>query len=464
MRDLLFAACWLVLLPVSLGSAYIGVLIWMWVAIFSPNDLLFGFMADVPFNKVIAVSTFGVLMFGPEKKDFYLDKTVVLLILLALLGTVSAFNSFVDVPDGWTLYSKLLKELTLTFLIMGLMSTRYRIHMAVFTICIAFGFEAVVEAGEYIVSAGTHKVLGVPSVGDNNSLAVEMLMSIPLLWYLNQYSAAKYTKIALIGVLVLSVVTVVATFSRGGFIGLLVLGLFFVAKSKNKIGGLVAVGVVGAVMVASVPSDYSSRLNTMDDLSDDMSFSGRINAWKISTAEALDSPLFGAGFHAVQRPEVWQHYRPAAEQMTIVETPPIGIVPHAAHSIYFEVLGDLGFVGLILFVSVIAVALSSTRAIKRLTRRRPNLSWAADLAQMMQISLIVYVVTAAALSMAYWEGFYIYVALVSRLHRTVQVAIKDETSRDVPRAATRATARAAARPAPVGVRRSAVRPSDVAPG
>jgi probable O-glycosylation ligase (exosortase A-associated) len=432
MRDAAFALCWLMLLPISLYSAYIGVLIWIWVAIFSPNDLLFGFMRDVAFNKVIAVVTFGVLIFSQEKKDFYVDKIVVALLLFALVGTVSALGSFVDTDDGWTLYFKLLKELTLAFLILGVITSRFRMHMAVFTMCIAFGYEGVVESAGYVLTAGGHKITGMASVGDNNSLAVEILMSIPLLWYLFQYSAAKYMRTVLGIVTAMSIVTVIVTFSRGGFIGLIVLGLFMVARSRNKFGGFLMVATVGTLLYAFAPANYSDRVNSIDDINADSSVLARVNAWKVSLAVALDNPLTGGGFHAVQRVEVWSRYKPAAEAITFPETPPIDNFARAAHSIYFEVLGDLGFTGLFVFGLIILFALRNTSQVRKLARLHPSQAWAGDLAQMMQISIILYCVCGAALSMAYWEGFYIFVALTSRLQRTVLQAIAAEEAGETP--------------------------------
>ena len=62
MRDLMFATVWLVGLPLSLVSANSGLLLWIWVALLSPGELLYGFMAGVPFNKLVALTTFGAVV------------------------------------------------------------------------------------------------------------------------------------------------------------------------------------------------------------------------------------------------------------------------------------------------------------------------------------------------------------------------------------------------------------------
>ena len=114
-------------------------------------------------------------------------------------------------------------------------------------------------------------------------------------------------------------------------------------------------------------------------------------AWKEATYIAIDHFPFGAGFYAPQRPEIFHSYFPYA-------------IPHAAHSIYFQVLGEHGFVGLALYLAVLVLALRNASIILRQTRNRPELEWAHDLANMMQIALIGYYVGGAALSMAYFDA------------------------------------------------------------
>ena len=235
MRDAAFALVWLALLPLAFASAYIGVLLWIWVAMLSPNDQLYGFLAGVPFNKIVAVIALGLIVAGKGKRDLYLDGTGVLLVLFAVAATVSWYGGIVSVPNATDLYQKVLKELVLAFAAMAVFTTRRRIHLAILMVAIAFGFFAVTEGLIFLLTAGGHKVLGVPSVGDNNSLATALLMVIPMLAYLARQSAVRAVRIALWATLGLSVVTVVATYSRGGFVGLMVLGLFMVLNSRNKV-------------------------------------------------------------------------------------------------------------------------------------------------------------------------------------------------------------------------------------
>ena len=419
MRDLSFALIWLVLLPATFVAPYVGVELWIWIALLSPNELLYGAIAQIPFNKIIAIATLFMVVASREKKDFYVDKTTVILGLFAVVGSISWMTALSSTPITDDLYLKLLKEIVLAITIMAVMTTRSRIHLTIFIVVISMGFTGVKEGLIYALTVGGHKVLGTGAVGDNNSLAAAILMIVPLEYYLYSYSKVRLVRIGMVAALVLSVLAVVATGSRGGFLGLVVLGMFSIKNSRNKAAGILLVALLSGIIYFTAPDAWFNRVHTIDEAGSDGSFMGRVTAWKISWLIAMDRPLFGGGFHAVQQWPVWNAMVPRLDALSFIATPPLDGYPHAAHSVWFEVLGDLGFVGLAVFMAMLAMMVWDLRYIYRRTRRNPSMQWAGDLARMLQISLATYAVTASALSMGYFELVYMLVAIVSRLRRIV---------------------------------------------
>lgn len=441
MRDAWFALTWLLLLPMTVMSAYVGVLLWIWVALMSPGEVLYGIMAGVPFNRIVTITTLVSMPFNMEKKDFYIDGLAASLLLLGLAATFSWLSAIVPGTDSNDLYQKLLKEIVLFLAITTVMVTRQRIHLVVIVIVLSIGFFSVKEGLIFALTAGGHKIIGTGAIGDNNSLATAILMTIPLLYYLYRYSAVKAVRVCFILALMLSVIATVGTYSRGGFIGMIVVGLFMLRNNSNKFATTLLVITAGIVVYSLAPESWFERLSTINSVSDDGSFMGRVVAWKMSVLVALDHPFTGGGPHAIHRQLVWTTYRPYLHVLNFITTPPADDFPHAAHSIWFEILGDLGFPGLVLFLVVLAVAFWKCRSIIRMARNQPSLVWAADLARMLQISLIVYAITGSALSLGYFELYYILLALVSRLSRTVQQTLREQ---DVP-----ATARMFERSPPI---------------
>ena len=76
---------------------------------------------------------------------------------------------------------------------------------------------------------------------------------------------------------------------------------------------------------------------------------------------------------------------------------------HDVHSIYFQALGEHGFVGLALFLLLWAFTWRTASKIARIAKRTPNLKRLADLTLMVQTSLIGYAVGGAFLGLAYFD-------------------------------------------------------------
>ena len=445
MRDVAFFLIWMVLFPISFWSAHIGVLLWIWTALIAPGELLYGFMSSLPYNKIIAVITFGTLLFNQEKKRFYADSTIILLVLFGLSASVSTFTAIIPSHDGQFLYEKLLKILVLAGVVSGIMWSRWRLHTAVLVICLAFGFDGMNDGLKYLLSGGGHKIVGKYSLGDNNHLALALLMTIPLVFYCYKQSSEKISKLAFLAVIAFCVITVIGSYSRGGFIGLVVMAFMFLKNSKQKAASFSLIGLAVLLVLALAPATYFSRVDTINAVGEDNSFLGRVIAWKISTLIALERP-FGGGMHAVQLYPVWNHYAGnIGSVLSFIETSPAGETPKAAHSIYFEVLGDLGFVGLSLFLALIAVGFRNASLLKRYARQDPRQQWAGDLGAAIQISLVVYCVSGGAVSMGYFETFYVLLILLSRARRSVEETMAEKA----PPAPSRRTGRmlSASRPA-----------------
>jgi probable O-glycosylation ligase (exosortase A-associated) len=85
----------------------------------------------------------------------------------------------------------------------------------------------------------------------------------------------------------------------------------------------------------------------------------------------------------------------------------------AAHSIYFQVLGHHGFVGLSLFLGIWISTIWMTSKIRKESRGVPQAQWCFDLASMCQVALVGYAVGGAFLSLAYFDLPYNIVVAVS---------------------------------------------------
>ena len=115
---------------------------------------------------------------------------------------------------------------------------------------------------------------------------------------------------------------------------------------------------------------------------------------------ANDRPLIGGGFE-LYRLEVFEKYAPD----------PLDV--HSAHSIYFQMLGENGYVSLALFLAIGLVAWNTANRVIRRSRLHPDSAWAGSLAQAIKVSLIGYAVGGAFINIGYWEiQYYEIIALM----------------------------------------------------
>ena len=300
---------------------------------------------------------------------------------------------------------------------------RLQIHAMVIVICLGMGIHGSLEGLKYINSGGSHKVYAPASIGDNNYLAMATLMVMPLLVYLVRYSEALMIRIAFAGAFLTCLGGVVATSSRGGLVGLAVLAGFLVLHSRRKLLTLMAMLALVAAVLALTPAQWTERMDTIGAAQQDDSFMSRVSSWKLHTIMALERPLVGGGYSALENWAVFDIYKQKFHQLDGIFPSPEPTIAYAAHSVYFEALGDLGFPGLFLFLAILATGFRNVGRILRATRGDPSLLWAYDLAVLFRLGLVVFMVCGALLSAAYFELLYIMLTQVSVLRHHLEEAV-----------------------------------------
>jgi len=201
-----------------------------------------------------------------------------------------------------------------------------------------------------------------------------------------------------------------------------VMAVFYAIKSRAGLIPLVLGGLVVLALPSLVPASWFERMSTINTYGQDSSFEGRVEAWRTSFTIAK-ARITGGGFSSVNLNDVAASF----------PTPGGLTAGRAAHSIYFEVLGDHGFIGLTIFLMLIAAAWYNTATTLSFAKSKPELDWAVKLARMMQVSIIGFVTGGALLSMAYYDGFLIIVALTVALLLVVKKPLtQDALGRTVP--------------------------------
>lgn len=280
--------------------------------------------------------------------------------------------------------------------------------MFIWAIVLSLGFYGVKGGIFTIAHGGVYRVQGPPGtfIGGNNELALALVMTIPLMRYLQLHEQHRLVELGLSGAMLLTAVAAVGSQSRGALVALALTGLIFWFKSRKKIATALFVLVAGGVALSMMPPQWFERMQTIKTYQDDRSAMGRINQWGQAINIANDR-FVGGGFETWQRP-VCQQYAPNPHDCRDV------------HSIYFEVLGEHGYLGLACFLGLIFLTWRKCGSIIRAAKRDTTITWARDLAAMIQVSLVAYMSAGAFLGLAYFDYFYHLIAVTVVVYELTQ--------------------------------------------
>lgn len=424
MRDIVLIALLPFFIVAILKRPFVGLGLWIWTAMLNPNGWVFGVATSIRFNFIFAALTIGGYLVSKRKQRLQLGLIGGLIFLFLAWTLVSTFNAKSPSETAWSEWIKLTKIVTLFLFITLIIDRKLHIDFFLWSLIFSVGFFAVVEGLKYIVSAGGHNIEGLQGhiLQDNNQLALAFAMLLPICFYiLGEYGKKSWVlKLGLIGVITLIVTAIIGTNSRGGLLALASVGGYLFIKSKRKLLFFFLIVCIGSLMVGLIPEQWYNRMDTISNADSDASFMGRVVAWKLSFILASQNPLIGGGFKALEFFPVWADLSRDFSQFSFFYSGnvlPDPLRGHAAHSIYFQVLGDHGFVGLIIFVLILVLSFLKAGEIAKKARLADGPVWLINLATMLRLSIFTYAVGGAALSFAYFDMIYSIYALVIVLEK-----------------------------------------------
>jgi probable O-glycosylation ligase (exosortase A-associated) len=249
------------------------------------------------------------------------------------------------------------------------------------------GLFSLVTGGQYLVWGPRGSF-----IEGNNELALAELMVLPLILYFMRQATKAWQKWAYFGAFVLTTLSILFSYSRGAFVAFAGLAVVLMARSRYRVQAFIMVVILGGLMFAFVPMEWKERMFSIRDYQADQSAQGRINAWHFAVNLAKER-LFGGGFRTFTA-DLFAVYAPNPSDV------------HDAHSIYFEVLAEQGFPGLLIFLAILFASLWRMERLRKWFRKDPERRWIRDLAEMLQFSLVAYMLGGAFLGLAYFDLFY----------------------------------------------------------
>lgn len=303
---------------------------------------------------------------------------------------------------------------------------------------------------------GVHTVLAVNGMlhqgrgvggwlGDENDFGMEMNVAIPVAFFMYQGATNKGSKFLYVGLLAVFVMSLIATSSRGGFLGLLAVAAYCWFYSPKKLMSLLLGLCLAGLVSIAAPQEYWDRISsiTEDKTMEEGTAGQRVFTWGIGWEMFLDNPMFGVGqgnfpwaIGEYMGGRTWQTKSLAGRQ---------------AHSLYFTLLPELGLVGVMIFGAMVYVNYRDTRVKNLVLRTSSAVSARRDEAdiQDLQISratlygnailggMIGYLATSTFISTLYYPTFWIMMALAVALRNTTQGYAESQPQGIARRVATR---------------------------
>lgn len=390
MRDLLIVSIVLIAAVMALKRPWIGVMNWTWLSIMNPHRYAWGFAYSAPVAAIAAASTLLGLLFTKNRQSPFQGAPVGWLFVFVIWVNMSWLMGM-DVAGDYEMWNKVMKIYFMTFVSLMILHDRYQIMAFIW---VTAGSLAILGAkgGLFtVMTGGNHRVWG-PSgsfIDGNNEMALALIITIPLLRFLQLQIQNKWGRHGLSLIMLLCVAAALGSHSRGALLALIAMGATFWWRSQRKgmIGVLIA--VIALALVPMMPDEWFSRMETIETYQEDASAMGRINAWIVAW-EVAKTHVFGSGM-SYQHQLFFSLYGFYNDHVI------------AAHSIYFQVLGNHGFIGLFLFLVLWVSTYRCAGWLRRNGCNTPKAKWTADLGTMIQVSLVGYAVGGTFLSLAYFD-------------------------------------------------------------
>lgn len=272
---------------------------------------------------------------------------------------------------------------------------------------------------------GARYGLGGP-FNERNEFAGFLCMTIPVVIFISNIEKNKWLKLLLYLILLGDILALILTYSRGGFIGLVVVGaaLFFMSKRK------IALAVIGGFAILFIynyflPQQYKDRLSTIQnyDITEeevDMSAAGRLMAWRMAIEMVKDHPILGVGFHHSQQKIV--EYKDPLTGLSFSG-------PKGIHNSLLLVAAEEGIPGIIIFVLIFFLAFRSLMHSKRIALIHGLDSKFQSYATMLEVAFLGYFSSGFFLNLAYVDIPWHFVGLTIALEHIInkEIAIKKES-------------------------------------
>lgn len=397
-----------VILPSEDGSplAFRALLLLIFIIYIAPQGLIPA-LEPLHLAKVSAIfAVIGYLAHVVRSRVSWtvMNREVRLLLILVAIAVISIPFSLWPGGSVDFLLDQYSKSIIVFFLIANLLTSLKRYRTFLWALGVFAAFDAMLGLKNYLsgemVLAHGRVVGGVSGLASNpNDLALTLNLAIPFLVYLYVTAESFRKRMMAVALIAINVGGIVISFSRGGFITLVVFVLWTawvygqrqgVAIFVKTVAGMVA---LACVLLVAGPAGYGSRIDSISDMEKDQTGSSQAR-WQmmVEAAQGMWDHPFGVGLHM--------------NNLLLREG---GLGWEGVHNVYLELGVELGFPGCIVFLLLLYGLIVSMKQIRIQYESIPEL---AQLAQAAGGAMIAFAAAGMFHPVAYHFHFYIVAGLI----------------------------------------------------
>lgn len=406
MRDLLVALFVLGSLPVSFKRPVIGLMVFSLLAYMRIQDLTWGFARFERWSLYVALTMFAGYAFAREKHPPIWNVRTGLLFFLPVWN----FTGLVIARGpAYALQSHHIVEYTkIVFIaVFTMMVIRRREHLRAIMWVIggSFAFFGLKNGLATLASGGSMYIIRGPGglLEDNNDFALALAMAIPIFVGIATSETNPYYSKTMRLMVPMTLLSVFATRSRGGFLSVVFGTLVMIWRSKNRIMGLGLLGAAGFVGVVGLSSTgIFDRLQTLKNVEEDGSAQGRLRAWAVAWRMVEDKPIFGVGFNQFQRN--YQYYGARVNERADGS--------RVTHNAYLQIWSECGTPAFLSYVGLMILSILAVQRLRRDAKRIYERSWILSYCTAFEAMMLTFMLGSTFLNRAHFDLIYHYFAII----------------------------------------------------
>ena len=417
MRDLVFVAFLGAFFAAGFRKPFIFVLAYVYIDIVSPQRLTYILLNAIPISLMAVALTVGGWMLADDKTDTRVAPRQALIVLLLIYCGITTRTA--DFPiDALGKWDWVWKCLAFAAFLPLTLRTKLRIE-ALLLVMIASASSIIIVGGIKTIASGGGGYGTLNLMVSNNSglyegstISTVAVAIIPLILWFTKFGTIFPPDWKVKGfcyALVFACLLIpVGTSTRTGLLCIGLVAVLMLRDTKRKVLYLCLLGAAGLMAVPFLPSSFTDRMSTIKTYKADESASTRLAVWGWTWQYAKDHPM-GGGFEMYRQNQIrydTEKVEGAAQNATIDKKLTVDKA-RAFHSAYFEMIGEQGFPGLVIWLLINLIGIVRMEVLRQRYRKAPpDQAWVAPLAGALQSAHIVYLLGAAFIAIAFQPFVY----------------------------------------------------------